>query len=151
MMIYLNKPPHNAHTALRLEPSPDFISNVGCIYKEMGRVAEAIGCYKAAIALAPGHAVAIGNLGSCLLDQGEVDVALQTLQHALRLQPHADIWNNYGNALRQKGRLDEAIASYQRALQLRPDHAHAYNNLGISYKDKGLVQEATQCYATVRL
>jgi tetratricopeptide (TPR) repeat protein len=103
---------------------------MGTMYREMGRVAEAIGCYKAAIALEPRHAVAMGNLGSCLLDQGQVDLALQTLQHALRLQPphadvlHADVLSNYGNALHEKGRLDEAIASYRRALHLRPDHAH---------------------------
>ncbi len=116
---------HHPSPALRLEPSrADVVSNVGTIYKEMGRVAEAIGCYEAAIALEPCHcAVALGNLGSCLLDQGEVDRALQTLQHALRLQPHADFLNTYGNALREKGRLDEAIASYEEALQLRPDHA----------------------------
>lgn len=144
-------PPHAQNkTALRLDPDPDIVSNVGTIYSELGRVAEAIGCYKAAIALEPRHAVAIGNLGSCLLDQGEVDQALHTLQFALSLQPHADTLNNYANCLRAKGRLDEAIAAYQEALQLRPDHAHAYNNLGNAVKAKGMVQEATQCYATVR-
>lgn len=149
------QPPPNAkppqHTALRLDPSPDIVSNVGCIYKEMGRVEEAMTYYHTAIALQPGHVVAIGNLGSCLLDRGDVDLALETLQTALAIQPHADIWNNLGNALRQKGRLDEAIASYQQALQLRPDHAHAYNNLGNSMKDKGMVLQATECYVKVRL
>ena len=66
--------------AIRLAPTADLCSNTGNVYKELGCVSEAMACYNAAAALQPGHAVAIGNLGSCLLDIGDVDRAIETLQ-----------------------------------------------------------------------
>lgn len=77
--------------ALRLSPnsplSPNLLSNLGNVYKELGIMSEAIACYRSAITLQGDHAIALGNLGSCFFDQGDIDLAIQTLQVCVYARP----------------------------------------------------------------
>ena len=58
------------------------------------------------------------------------DLALQSCDRAIAIDPaFADAWNN-GNALNGLGRVEEALQSYERALALKPDYPAALNNRG---------------------
>jgi tetratricopeptide (TPR) repeat protein len=108
---------------------------------------EALGFYRAALALRP-EAVAVHfSLGLALHDKGQLDQAIDHYEHALRLDPkYAHAHNNLGNALSDKGQLDRAITHYHDALRLDPTLTQAHNNLGNVLAAKGLLDEAITHY-----
>jgi tetratricopeptide (TPR) repeat protein len=108
---------------------------------------EALGYYRAALALRP-EAVAVHNsLGNTLNAKGQLDEAIAHYQDALRLDPeYALAHYNLGNALKAKGQLDEAIAHYQEALRLDPELAYAHNNLGLALYARGQLDQAIAHY-----
>ncbi|MBI1902588.1 MAG: tetratricopeptide repeat protein [Planctomycetia bacterium] len=110
---------------------------------------EAIGCYRAALALRPDAAVAHYNLGMALKAKGELDEAIREYRKAIELDSkYASAHNNLGNALDEKGALDEAIAEYRKAIELDPKLAVPHNNLGVALKAKGALDEAIAEYRT---
>jgi tetratricopeptide (TPR) repeat protein len=55
------------------------------------------------------------NLGNALLQNGEVDEALELFQKALEINPHfVDARSNLGATLFQKGQVDDAVAQYKK-------------------------------------
>ena len=91
--------------------------------------------------------IAQNNLGSVLLQRGEVDEAMVHYQKALEIKPDsAETHYNLGNVLLQQGKVDEAIAQYQKALEINPDYAETHYNLGNALLKKGRVDEAISQY-----
>ena len=71
------------------------------------------------------------NLGMALLQQGQLDKAIQHQQEALRLRPgEPSALTNLGMALALQRRYPEAIKYYRLSLKSDPDQATTYNNLG---------------------
>jgi serine/threonine-protein kinase len=104
---------------------------------------EAIGYYRAALALRPATVAVYINLGIALGNKGSVDEAIAEFQKAIELdRKFAYAHTNLGVALRNKGRVDEAIAEYQKAIELDPKLANAHNNFGVALRNKGRVDEA---------
>jgi serine/threonine-protein kinase len=107
---------------------------------------EAIGYYRAALALRPEAAVH-SNFGTVLRDKGRLDEAIGHYEKALRINPnHASAHNNLGVALCDKGRLDEAIDHYKKALRIDPKFTSAHNNLGAALYEKGQWDKAVGHY-----
>src|SRR5262249_31908714 len=105
--------------------------------------AEAVGYYRAALALCPDSPAVHLNLGSALLGQGKLDEATNSFRRALALDPKlAGAHRNLGVTLTAKGRVDEAIACFQKAIALDPKDANAHNNLGNALKARGKLDEA---------
>jgi tetratricopeptide (TPR) repeat protein len=103
--------------------------------------------FQAAVAAAPTNATAHNNLGSALLDNGQVEEAIACYHKAIALDPkHAPAHYNLGMALAGKGQVDEAIPFYQKAIELDPKFAPAHTNLGNALMSKGKVEEAMACY-----
>ncbi|MGB7745811.1 MAG: tetratricopeptide repeat protein, partial [Verrucomicrobiia bacterium] len=91
--------------------------------------------------------IAQNNLGSVLLQRGEVDEAMVHYQKALEIKPDsAETHYNLGDVLLQQGKVDEAIAQYQKALEINPDYAETHYNLGNALLKKGRVDEAISQY-----
>ncbi len=91
--------------------------------------------------------MAHNNLGSVLLQKGQVDDALFHFRKALEIKAdRADAQANLGSALLQKGELDDAIAQYEKALEIKPDYALVHYNLGNTLLLKGQVDNATAHY-----
>ncbi|MGO9244792.1 MAG: tetratricopeptide repeat protein [Verrucomicrobiia bacterium] len=91
--------------------------------------------------------MAHNNLGTALLQEGEVSNAIGHYQQAVRIKPDYDEAHyNLGMALAQSGRIEEAIAHYQQALRIKPDFAEAHNNLGIALVQTGKIGEAIAHY-----
>jgi tetratricopeptide (TPR) repeat protein/serine/threonine protein kinase len=111
------------------------------------RLEEAIGCYRAALALRPNSPGVHLNLGAALHDMGQKDKAIAEYREAIRLKPaYAEAHNNLGVVLMAKGKVDEALSCYKEAIRLQPTFAIAHNNLGIALDDKGLLDEAIAAY-----
>jgi tetratricopeptide (TPR) repeat protein len=126
----------------------DFWANeeLGLELKRIGRSAEAIRYYTAALALRSGSPVVYVNRANALRDTGEVDAAIRDYLQALALAPRfAAAHNGLGLAWRAKGQLDKAIVSYHEALGIM-DSAIVHNNLGMALRDKGLPDKAIERY-----
>lgn len=83
-----------------------------------------------AIQLQPDYADAHYNLGSVLLQKGEIDQAVAQWRTTLSLNPNdAGAHIALGNALLQKRELREAIGHYQAALEIEPLSVLPLNNL----------------------
>ncbi len=94
-----------------------------------------------AVELDPGYFEARYQLGSLLLEMGEVDEAAVHLESAVALRPdYALNHRELGTALGRLGRLDEARLHLERALILMPDDIRALNSLGaLSAREGDLV------------
>jgi tetratricopeptide (TPR) repeat protein len=117
---------------------------------------EALGYYRAALALRPEASAVHYNLGNLLRVQlGRKEEAVGHLQQVVRLDPkfaqaHADL----GAALRSRGRLDEAIDSYRQAVRLGGG-ARMFStllDLGDALRARGRLDEAIDyCQQAVRI
>jgi len=99
--------------------------------------------WRATIDRNPGCWMAENNLGSELLEGGDIDGAIAHLEKSVRLkvglpEPH----NNLAYALFRKGDADAAIAEARFGLNLDPNNADAHAVFGMALMTKGLLDEA---------
>lgn len=107
------------------------LNNQGNAWLGRGGGAEAVRCYRRAIALRADYATAWSNLGNCLRGEGQLSEAEASCRQAVALAPEmAEAWNNLGNTLVEQARFDEAAPCYDKALALRPGFAEAVHNRG---------------------
>ncbi len=110
---------------------------------ELGRVEEAIACYRRALAIRPATVTAWHCLANLLAGLGRFDEALEAYRRAIELDPDgAVLHNNLGSLLRGCGRLEEAVACFNRSLELDPGFAQAQANLGLAQRLQGRTREA---------
>jgi serine/threonine-protein kinase len=127
---------------------------LGSALADAERVEEAVGYYRAALAVRPGTAAVYFNLGHALFnpghapsDQGRLDEAIQAYRQVTALDPKlAAAHYNLGVILKAQGRLDESIQAYRQALALDPKWARAHTNLGNALHAQGRLDEAIQAY-----
>ena len=75
--------------------------------------------------------MAHNNLGTVLLQKGEVDDAIAQYHETLQMAPEAaDADYNLGNAFLQKGEVDAALTHYQRAVSVIPKDPDIQVGLG---------------------
>jgi tetratricopeptide (TPR) repeat protein len=102
---------------------------------EPGRAAELL---RQAAVEGPADAAVLANLGTALQQLGQLDEAIASYRHALRLEPSsADIRYNLGAAERAAGNPAAAVHAYRGAIELRSDFVEAHNNLGLALLDWG--------------
>ncbi|HEX7448430.1 MAG TPA: tetratricopeptide repeat protein [Pirellulales bacterium] len=109
------------------------------------RADEAVGYFRAAVAVRPRSAEACSILGLALHIQGDNDRAIAEYEKAISLDNRFAIaHNNLGAALRVKGRLDEAIAEHREALRLHRDFPDAHYLLGLALYEKQQIEESIE-------
>jgi len=114
---------------------------------EATRVEEAIGFYRAALALRPKSAGVHLNLGLAMDRKGSLDEAIMAYKESLRFRPeYVEAHNNLGVTLWKKRLLDDAVAAYREAIRFGPDFAPAHYNLGNALAAKGSLDEANAAY-----
>jgi tetratricopeptide (TPR) repeat protein len=111
------------------------------------RPADAVGYYRAALAVRPEATAAYNNLGLALRSMGRSKEAIVAYEQALALDPrHLPAHNNLAVALLALGRAEEALASSQRALALDPTLVAAHCNRGDALHHLGRTDEALAAY-----
>jgi tetratricopeptide (TPR) repeat protein len=122
-------------------------NNLGGLYVEQGRTAEAVAEFEETIRIRPGFAEGHYNLALALGKTGRSPESIEHYDEALRLKPdYQEARYNFGNALMRAGRLTEAIDEYEKALALKADDANAHNNLAIALGRTGRRPEAIEHY-----
>lgn len=99
--------------------------------------------FRCTLALAPGHAEALSNLGLLLDETGRSADGAAACRRAVTVQPgHVEGWVNLSAATESIGLYGAAAAAARRALAVRPDHAGAFSNLAGALGLMGRVEES---------
>lgn len=95
--------------------------------RKAGKLTEAVAEYAAALALAPGNAYALSQLGFCYRRLGRVDEAMETLGKAFLADPASPYVRKSLEALCKKsGRLSRLASLVEEALRLHPEVKSLY-------------------------
>jgi tetratricopeptide (TPR) repeat protein len=122
-------------------------NNLGEVYRALGRMEEAQGCYQEALRINPTYPEPHNNLGILLKNQGKLPEAQACYRQALRIKPdYAEVHNNLGLIFKDQGKWDEARESFQQAVRFRPTNPRFHNNLGVVFKELSRLEEAKACY-----
>ena len=119
--------------------------NYGTTLSDLGRFAEAVGCYQQAVRINPRYATAYNNWGNALFRLNRFAEAIEQYQHAIRTRPdYAEAQDNIGAAMIAMGRWEEAVEQSSRAVQINPGSADARGNLGVALMHLGRLPEAIE-------
>ena len=123
------------HKAVELEPLiPELWTNLGLMYHESGKPAEAIRSFKEAIRLNPSLFVPQLFLGIEFLGSKSPEAAIPYLEKAGKLNPNdLQAAISLGKAYSLLNRADHAADAYYRATQLAPNDENAWLSLGTAY------------------
>jgi tetratricopeptide (TPR) repeat protein len=142
--------------ALRL--APDYllaILDLGRLYKEEDRFAEAIASFDRAIALEPNRFQAHFMRAATLARASFTPEAVAAYQHCLELRPrHAGALLGLGHVLKASGAYAGAVAAYDESRRLAPDSGETYwslANLKTYRFDKETVAEMEKHAASTEL
>jgi tetratricopeptide (TPR) repeat protein len=129
---------------IRREPARASLrDDIGVLYMELNRPAEAIPHFEAAMKLKPGVASGPFNYGTALAAAGRLEAAVTQYRQALALRPdYAIAYNNLGNALLQLGQVQPARRSFEEAARIEPRLAEAQLNVGLLARASGDFREA---------
>ena len=98
---------------------------------EAGRLAQAEGCFAAALALAPGRPSLLTNLGVTRVRQGRVADALPVLQQATDAEPNnLEAWAHLALAHDQLAQPAQALRCCDHALAIAPERASLWLQRG---------------------
>jgi tetratricopeptide (TPR) repeat protein len=107
--------------AVELAPNAAAFNNLGAAWRKLGRLPEAIECYKKSLALDGRQVDAITNLGLTFYVQKRYADAEPPLRQALSLAPnHAAALSGLANVLLMQERFDESAEMFERAHRTTP-------------------------------
>ena len=134
--------------SLHVVESDSMRANLGAVFQEQGRFAEAMHQYRRAIEIEPMNVISRFNLGILLSEDGKQDEAAEQYRMVVNLDAeHFLAHINLGNLLCDQGRYVEAEAALRQALLLRPEEAIAHGNLGFALLGQGRFEEADASFA----
>jgi len=145
-----------AHRALTAAGGDGFVlAVVAMVVAFLERdVPAAIGLIDQAIALNPGSALAWMWSGNLRQMTGDLDLAIEHIETALRLDPmgpdRATLVLNLGNARFFLRRFDEAASHFKELVQRAPDNPMGYTSLAAAYGHLGRTSEARAALAGFR-
>jgi tetratricopeptide (TPR) repeat protein len=100
-----------------------------------------------ALAVTQRNGVAHLMLGNVLMNQGDVEGAIEHFRAATQFQHDwPDAYNNLGNAFAMSDSDDQAIVAFQRAIALQPKFAEAYRNLGVVLQRRNELDRARHAF-----
>jgi tetratricopeptide (TPR) repeat protein len=122
---------------------PAIFANLGVIYKQTNRPAEAIRAYKKAISIDPTSSDAYLNLGSITNEQGDTNTAILYTRKSLQINPANSLaLHNLGVYLKQQNQLDLAFDATLQSLRLNPNYGPAHLSLGLILIDLNQPEKA---------
>ncbi|MBT4139309.1 MAG: tetratricopeptide repeat protein, partial [Candidatus Latescibacteria bacterium] len=144
------------------EPAIESFFNLGNLYTEQHKFAEAIQAYQEFIdkwqedpkwlpEATQLLSEAYSGLGVIAEQKGNIETALKHYQESIQIWPqNAMGWYNLGNGLLLKNKDEEAIKAYQTAISHDQTHTNAYNNLGLVYSDRKQYPQAIEILEKAR-
>jgi len=113
-------------------------------------------CSRMVLEKNPNHWPTRNNLGTALLQKGDLDGALTCFEIALRNSPsrpgvQKNIFRNIGDVFSRKGMVDEAIAQFEKCLAMSPDFAEAHHDLANALRKKRQYPDAMAHYESALL
>jgi Flp pilus assembly protein TadD len=126
-------------------------NNLGLSWKALGEAAKARASFQTAIdwqGEAPDDAQPFLNLGTLLVDQGELDKAIILLKRAATIASNnPSIHEELGKAYLAKQELEEAQKELEAAIVLAPDISSLHYKLAQVYRKEGLADRAEKEFA----
>jgi len=128
--------------------NPVVHDNLGRLYLDEGRLAEAAEQFSLALQINPSVGPVHNNLAKVLDAWGRADEAAHHFREALRLNPaSAAMYNtNLAAVLIKQAKMDEAILCLRDAVRADPTFPGAHNNLGVLLTRQGRRDEAIAAY-----
>jgi tetratricopeptide (TPR) repeat protein len=116
---------------------------LGAIFKDTGRLSEALNANQKAIQIAPDNADTHYDLGNSLKELGRLDEAEDSLRQAIALNnDYAEAHNNLASTLQELDRIEEAEAALRQAILIKPDFVESHYNLSLMLQEQGRFNEA---------
>ncbi|HSF16421.1 MAG TPA: tetratricopeptide repeat protein [Vicinamibacteria bacterium] len=129
--------------ALSAHPSYAQRLRAAALFRQGGRIPEAIEVLEDAIQSGPEPDEAYYQLGELLQLTGKLDEAASRYRQALALNPDSAVaLNSLGSVLGSQGDFEEARTHFQRALELKPAYPEARRNLGLALQRLGRLEAA---------
>ncbi|MHB8953710.1 MAG: tetratricopeptide repeat protein [Pirellulaceae bacterium] len=123
------------------------LGHVLIFYPRPNASAEAIGYFRAAVAIRPGSAEAHSILGLALHFHEDHPTATACFRRAIALNPKAPTFHGLlGLSLTGEGKQDEAVSILRKAVELRPDSGPVNSCLGSALARQGNWGEALHCF-----
>jgi len=130
-------------TARKAPRSPVAHNNLGMALALEGRLDDALGHFRQAVALDPRRPVSYYNVGFTLAHQGQPREAIGYLRECLRLRPaDADAHFTLAVALAATGERAEAVRHFEESLALRPQDAQVQRELANALAAEGDLEGA---------
>ncbi|MGD1698623.1 tetratricopeptide repeat protein [Dapis sp. BLCC M229] len=136
------------YQALILEPTLATATewlNLGDKLLKLGKLEEAIACYKQAIKSDKKLSAGYNKLGNTLTNKGELDRAIAVYKQGIKIRPDNSILHyNLGEALTQKQQYQEATIAYNHAIELNPSNYMFHEKLECSLQKKYNLKETEE-------
>lgn len=129
---------------------PTHLYNLGMVYSDQGRLAEAKDVLAQMLTIAPSHTNSLIALGVVHARAGDADAAVKTLRHAVRLSPdNPAAHQNLGACLLKQGHAAEAAAHFRQTLRSDPTNTQSQLGLAQALESDGQLHEADAVYEQV--
>lgn len=143
------------------KPSPADYNTLGIFYYEKEEVEQAMRAFESALAIAPYHKAARGNLHQLLREKAfkalgakDFSTATAAFEKALRIKPlDAPTYQLMGSGYARIGQFEKAIDYYLKAIEINPvdpltqqNLAQCYNNYGVTLRNLEKWDEAIYAY-----
>lgn len=103
--------------------------SLGISFAKAGRFPAAADCFRRALQIRPGDAIALTHLANSLARLDELEAASDCCREALRNEPHnARVHHALGRILDRQGRTKQSMEHLVRAAELQPDWPEALND-----------------------
>jgi predicted O-linked N-acetylglucosamine transferase (SPINDLY family) len=113
-----------------LEYAPEALNNMGTTLRRLGRVEEAVSCFRRAIEGRAPYFEAHINLADALEQAGRLEEAAKIYQGVLNFQPDSPMaFSGAAGVLQDQGRPERATAAYRQACALAPANPSLHSNL----------------------
>ena len=112
----------------------------------------AVAAYRQALAIDRDPRISLGaqiNLAARLMEQGDLDEAIQLTQAATQAAPEVALsWTNLGLMQRRRGDIAAALAAYSQAIALDPNNASCHQNRAVALLLGGDIDGARSAFRT---
>jgi predicted CXXCH cytochrome family protein len=130
---------------------PESRVTLGTFFAQLGRPAEAVAEYRAALRLAPRDRAAYVNLADLYRGLGREGEAERVLREGLAVVPDAAVLHHaLGLSLARSGRTSEAVEELARAAALAPDDARIAYTYAVALNSSGHATEAVRVLEQAR-